>query len=132
MASLKSVLSTFFKSDAAKYILLFIHGLVWFGLSVLFVQCSTEKAQKEVQEAVGRAEAAEATVCTLNDENARLRETMARANDAVERALNLVLEAQDRHEKRVEEIESDPDAADWLACELPAGVREAFADYYRN
>lgn len=132
MASLKSVLSTFFESDAAKYMLLFVYGAAWFAISVAFTQCSVERAQQRVQDAVGRAEAAEATVYMLKEENARLRETMARANDAVERALNLVLEAQDRHEQRIETIESDPNAADWLACELPAGVREAFADYYRD
>ena len=79
-----------------------------------------------------RAEKAEATVYTLKDENARLRETMARANDAVERALTLILEAQDSHEERMEKIESDPDAADWLTCDIPDSVREAFADYYRH
>jgi predicted nucleic acid-binding Zn-ribbon protein len=98
----------------------------------MFVQCSSEKAQKEVRNAVGRAEAAEATVTTLSAENERLRETIVRANEAVERALTLILEAQDKHEKRIETIESDPAASDWLACELPDSVREAFADYYRH
>ena len=132
METFKSMLSNFFNSNIAKYIGIAAYGILCFVFSLLFVQCSSEKAQKDVQEAVGRAEAAEATVSTLQDENARLRETITRANDAVERALTLILEAQDNHEKRIETIESDPDASDWLTCELPNGVREAFADYYRN
>lgn len=126
------MLSTIFSSDITKYIGIVAYGILCFCLSLLFVQCSSEKAQKDIQEAVGRAEAAEATANTLKDENTRLRETIARANDAVERALTLILEAQDNHEKRIETIESDPDAADWLTCELPDGVREAFSDYYRH
>lgn len=133
METLKLTLSNFFKSSGFKYgLACFVYGLLCFFGSLLFVQCSSEKAQKEVQDATVRAEKAEATVYTLKDENTRLRETMTRANDAVERALTLILEAQDSHEERMEKIESDPAAADWLTCELPNGVREAFADYYRH
>jgi hypothetical protein len=130
METLKSVLSTISSSNITKYIGIVAYGVLCFCISLLFVQCSNEKAQQDIREAVGRAEAAETTVNTLNAENERLRETIARANDAVERALTLILEAQDSHEKRIETIENDPDAADWLTCELPDGVREAFADYY--
>lgn len=132
MENFKLMLSTIFSSDITKYIGIVAYGILCFCLSLLFVQCSSEKVQKDIREAVGRAEAAEATASTLKDENTRLRETIARANDAVERALTLILEAQDSHEKRIETIENDPDAADWLTCELPDGVREAFADYYRH
>lgn len=132
MAALKSMLSSFFNSNAYKLIACIAYGILCFVVSLLFVQCSSEKAQKEVQDATVRAEKAEATVYTLKDENARLRETMTRANDAVERALTLILEAQDSHEERMEKIESDPDAADWLTCDIPDSVREAFADYYRH
>lgn len=114
-----------------------IIGLVAYGFacfigSLVFVQCSERSAQKDIQEATARAESAEATVVVLQDENERLRETMLRANNAVERTLNLILEAQDRHDERMDVIENDPDAADWLQCNLPSGVREAFADYYRD
>lgn len=132
METLKSLLSTISSSNITKYIGIVAYGILCFCISLLFVQCSTEKAQQDIREAVGRAEAAEATVNTLNAENERLRETIMRANDAVERALTLILEAQDKHEKRIETIENDPDAADWLTCELPDGVREAFADYYSH
>lgn len=132
MEVLKSILSSFCNSKAAKWLACISYGILCFVVSLLFVQCSTEKAQQDIQKAVGRAEAAEATVNTLKDENTRLRETIARANDAVERALTLILEAQDKHDKRIETIETDPAAADWLTCDLPDGVREAFADYYRH
>lgn len=130
MAALKSILSNFCNSNMAKWLACISYGILCFFVSLLFVQCSAEKAQKDIQKAVGRAEAAEATVNTLNAENERLRETIIRANDAVERALTLILEAQDKHEKRIETIESDPDAVDWLTCDVPDSVREAFADYY--
>lgn len=132
MAALKSILSNFFSSNAGKYFACIVYGVLCFVCSLMFVQCSSEKAHKEVQNAVGRAEAAEATVTTLRAENERLRETIVRANEAVERALTLILEAQDKHEQRIETIESDPAASDWLACELPDSVREAFSDYYRH
>lgn len=132
MAALKSILSNFCNSDVAKWLVCISYGILCFIVSLLFVQCSTEKAQQDIQKAVGRAEAAEATVNTLNAENERLRETIMRANDAVERALTLILEAQDKHEKRIETIETDPAAVDWLACDVPDSVREAFADYYSH
>lgn len=109
-----------------------IYGVVCFAASIAFARCSEREAQKEIQDAVTRAEVAESTVVVLKDENERLRETMIRANDAVERALSLVLEAQDRHEERIDIVEHDPNASDWLHCDLPDGVREAFADYYRH
>lgn len=108
------------------------YGLICFFGSLIFVQCSAKTAQKEVQEATARAEAAEAVVEVLTDENARLKDTMARANNAVERALDLILEAQTKHEDRIDIIEHDPAAVDWLTCDIPDSVREAFADYYRN
>ena len=132
MAALKSILSNFCNSDVAKWLVCISYGILCFIVSLLFVQCSTEQAQQDIQKAVGRAEAAEATVNTLNAENERLRETIMRANDAVERALTLILEAQDKHEKRIETIETDPAAVDWLACDVPDSVREAFADYYSH
>ena len=108
------------------------YGLICFFGSLVFVQCSEKQAQNRIQEAVARAESAEAIVCTLTDENAKLRETMQRANDAVERSLTLIIEAQDKHEERVDVITHDPDSADWLSCSIPDSVREAFADYYRD
>lgn len=133
MGTLLSTLSTFFKSSSFRYgLACVIYGLLCFFGSLLFVQCSSDKAHKQVQDAVGRAEAAEATVTTLTGENARLRETITRANEAVDRALTLILKAQNNHDERMEKIENDPDSDDWLSCELPDGVREAFANYYRN
>lgn len=108
------------------------YSLVCFFGSLAFVQCSEKSAQNRIQGAVTRAEVAEANVCTLKDENDRLRVTIVRANDAVERALIMILEAQDGHEKRIDAITHDPAAADWLACDIPDSVREAFADYYRD
>lgn len=113
-------------------IALTVYGLVCFFGSLVFVQCSEKSAQNRIQDAVIRAEKAEANVCTLTDENERLRDSMMRANDAVERALDLILEAQDRHEERMDIIEHDPDAVDWLSCELPDSVRDVFKDYYNS
>lgn len=130
MENFKLILSTFFNSNIAKYIGIAAYGVLCFVFSLLFVQCSSEKSQKDVQEAVGRAEAAEATVIVLRDENERLRDTMARANNAVERALSLIIDAQEKHNDRIDSIEHDPAAVDWLTCDIPDSVREAFQDYY--
>lgn len=108
------------------------YGVICFFASIIFARCSEQQAQKEIQAAISRAEVAESTAAVLKDENERLRDTMIRANSAVERALNLILEAQDKHEERIDIVEHDPDAGDWLQCDIPDGVREAFADYYRN
>jgi predicted nucleic acid-binding Zn-ribbon protein len=108
------------------------YGFACFIASLVCVQCSERSAQRKIQEETMRAESAEATVSILQGENERLRNTIVRANDAVERALNLILEAQDRHDERMDIIENDPESADWLQCNIPSGVREAFADYYRD
>lgn len=111
---------------------LVVYGIICFVASIVFARCSEQSAQKQIQEALVRAEAAEATAEILKQENTQLKDTMIRANDAVERALSLILEAQDKHEERIDIVEHDPDSADWLQCDLPDGVREAFADYYRH
>ena len=57
-------------------------------------------------------------------ENARVKDMIARANDALERGLRQVEEAKLRYDERNQKIvESDPD---WLVCPLPDGVRDAF------
>ena len=108
------------------------YGIICFVASLVFVQCSERSAQKSIQEATLRAESAEATILVLQDENGRLRETMIKANAAVEQALTKILEAQERHEERMDIIEHDPDSADWLSCDLPDSVRDVFKEYYSS
>lgn len=111
---------------------LVVYGIVCFVASIVFARCSEKMAQERIQKAEIEAENARATVYTLETENAKLHETMAKANEAVERAINLITEAQSKHDERIQTIESDPDASDWLTCKLPDSVRNGFQDYCKN
>lgn len=109
-----------------------ICSIAFLGLSVAFVQCSERKAQKEIDKSKVEIESIKSELAVINDENERLRDVISRANDAVERALNLVNEAHKNHERRVETVETDTDASDWLACELPNSVRNVFKEYCKD
>lgn len=118
---------------------LIFYGLFCLGFSIWFARCSEASMQEEIAQANARAEELSSKLVVAMDENdkllnenAKLRDTLGRANDAVDRALKLMNEAKDKHEERIDTIEHDADAVDWLKCELPAGVCDAFKDYYRN
>lgn len=111
---------------------LVICSIVFLVLSIAFVQCSERKAQKEIDKSKVEIESIKSELAVMNDENERLREVINRANDAVERALNLIDEAHKNHERRIETVEADTDASDWLACELPDSVRNVFKEYCKD
>jgi hypothetical protein len=100
--------------------------------SLSFAQCSGKRAQEQIEKANAETEAAKQQQAMVNAENERLRDVMARANEILEQMLRLNKEAQDKHEERIETIENDSDANDWLACELPDSVRTAFRDYCQD
>lgn len=74
----------------------------------------------------GEAETMRSRVEALEHENAEIREILARAYDAVNRARDAVEEAATGHVERIEKIDHVDN--DWLVCPLPDGVRDAFRD----
>lgn len=74
----------------------------------------------------GEVETMRSRVESLERENVEIREILARAYDAVNRASDAVEEAATGHAERIEKIDHAND--DWLICPLPDGVRDAFRD----
>lgn len=104
-----------------------IYSLVCLGLSLIIVECSGRNAQKDIQEAQAQAGEARAALAAAQAENAMLREYTLRSDEAVLRATAAIQEALGKHEERRQSI--DKSSPDWLMCELPGGVRDAFAGY---
>ena len=88
--------------------------------------CSIKQAREAAETARGEAKTLRARLETVEAENAEMREILARAYAAVNRASEAVEEAATGHVERVEKI--DHADTDWLMCPLPAGVRDAFRD----
>lgn len=84
----------------------------------------TKRAREAAETARGEAETLRARLEAVEAENAEMREILARAYAAVNRASEAVEEAATDHVERIEKI--DHVDGDWLMCPLPDGVREAF------
>lgn len=108
---------------------LIVYAVICFCATLAFVQCSEKQAQERVDKASMDAEAIRCELKLVREENEKLREIILRANEAVNKAISLMTEAKQKHEQRIEIIESDPESIDWLTCDLPASVRDAFKDY---
>lgn len=104
-----------------------IYSLVCLGLSMMIVECSGRNAQRDIQAAQAETSEARAALAAARAENATLREYARRSDEAVLRATAAIQEALGKHEERRQSI--DNSSPDWLMCELPCGVRDAFADY---
>ena len=104
-----------------------IYSIACLGLSLLIVECSGRYAQKDIQEAQAQAGEARAALAVALAENATLREYTRRSDDAIKRATLAIQEALGKHEERRQSI--DNSSPDWLMCELPGGVRDAFSGY---
>lgn len=116
-------------SDTIKLICAIAYAIICAIASLLFIHYFESSAQEEVNKARIEAETAKVAFETVNGENEKLREMMLKANEAVSRVLNIIEESQVKHEERIQTIENDPAAADWLVCDLPDSVRDAFRDY---
>ena len=92
--------------------------------SVGATSCKWKHAEESARIARDEAEMLRAQLQDAEEENARLREILARAYDAVNRAGEAVEEAAKGHVERLEKI--DQADGDWLMCSLPDGVRAAF------
>ena len=104
-----------------------IYGLACLGLSLVIAECSGRNAQRDIQAAQDKASEAQAALAVALAENATLREYTRRYDEAVQRASKAIQEALGKHDERRQSI--DNSGHDWLMCELPGGVRDAFADY---
>lgn len=85
--------------------------------------CKVKHAEESARIASDEAESLRAQLQDAESENARVREILARAYDAVNRAGEAVEEAAKGHAERLEKIDQADD--DWLLCPLPDSVRAA-------
>ena len=104
-----------------------IYSLVCLVTSLIIVECSGRDAQRDIQAARDKTSEAQAALAAAQAENATLREYTRRSDEAVLRATAAIQEALGKHEEIRQSI--DKSSPDWLMCELPGGVRDAFADY---
>lgn len=112
---------------AKQAIVIVIYSLASLGLSMIIAECSRRDAQRDIQEARAETSEARAALAAAQAENATLRDYSMRSHDAVLRATAAVQEALGKHEEMRQSI--DNSSPDWLMCELPGGVRDAFACY---
>lgn len=104
-----------------------IYSLACLGLSFVIAECSGRNAQRDIQAARAETSEARAALAAAQAENATLREYTRRSDEAVLRATAAIKEAIGKHEERRQGI--DNSSPDWLMCELPSGVRDAFSGY---
>lgn len=88
--------------------------------------CKAKHAEESARIARDEAESLRVQLQDAEDENARMREILARAYDAVNRAGEAVEEAAKGHAERLEKIDLAGD--DWLLCPLPDSVRAALCN----
>lgn len=104
-----------------------LYSLACLGLSFVIAECSGRNAQRDIQAAQAETSEARAALAAARAENATLREYTRRSDEAVLRATAAIQEALGKHEERRQSI--DNSSPDWLMCELPGGVRDAFSGY---
>ena len=104
-----------------------IYCMACLGLSFVIVECAGRNAQRDIQAARAETSEARAALAAAKAENATLREYTRRSDEAVLQATAAIQEALGKHEEIRQSI--DNSSPDWLMCELPGGVRDAFADY---
>lgn len=85
--------------------------------------CKVKQAEESARIARDETESLRARLQGVEAENARMREILARAYNAVNRAGEAVEEAAKGHVERLEKIDQADDA--WLLCPLPDSVRAA-------
>ena len=104
-----------------------LYSLACLGLSFVIAECSSRKAERDIQAARAETSEARAALAAAQAENATLREYTRRSDEAVLRSTAAIQEALGKHEEIRQSI--DNSSPDWLMCELPGRVRDAFADY---
>ena len=115
------------KTPEKQTIAIVIYSLACLGLSFVIVECSGRNARRDIQAAQAETSEAQAALAVALAEDATLREYTRRSDEAVLRATAAIQEALGKHEEIRQSI--DNSSPDWLMCELPGGVRDAFAGY---
>ena len=115
------------KAPGKQTIAVVIYCFACLGLSFVIVECAGRNAQRDIQAAQDKAEEAQEALAVALAENATLREYSRKSDEAVRRANAAIQEALGKHDERRQSI--DNSSHDWLMCELPGGVRDAFSDY---
>ena len=115
------------KTPEKQTIAVVIYCMACLGLSFVIVECAGRNAQRDIQAARAETSEARAALAAAKAENATLREYTRRSDEAVLQATAAIQEALGKHEEILQSI--DNSSPDWLMCELPGGVRDAFADY---
>lgn len=115
------------KAPEKQTIAIILYSLACLGLSFIIVECSGRNAQRDIQAARAETSETRAALAAAKAENATLREYTRKSDEAVRRVTAAIQEALDKHDGRQQSI--DNSSHDWLMCELPGGVRDAFADY---
>lgn len=115
------------KAPEKQTIAIILYSIACLGLSLVIVECSGRNAQRDIQAARAETSETRAALAAAKAENATLREYARKSDEAVRRATAAIQEALGKHAERRKSI--DNSSHDWLMCELPGGVRDAFADY---
>lgn len=115
------------KAPEKQTIAVVIYCFACLGLSFVIVECAGRNAQRDIQAARAETSETRAALAAAKAENATLREYARKSDEAVRRATEAIQEALGKHDERRQSI--DNSSHDWLMCELPGGVRDAFSDY---
>lgn len=109
-------------------IAIIVYGVVCFLFTVALFSWSQKRTQEAAEKARIEIETLAREVDSVKAENAAMREIMAKANVAIERAAVAVQDARDKADEREQILIADT-PTDWLQCELPTSVQDMFADY---
>lgn len=105
-----------------------IYGIACFVFTIVLFNWSYKRTLEKLEIERQATERLANELQAVKDENATMREIMAKANVAVERAAVAVQDAKEKADERENIIINDT-PSDWLQCELPSSVQDMFADY---
>lgn len=105
-----------------------IYGIVCLLLTIGLFSWSEKRTRERLEIERQEMDRMLSELQAVKDENAAMREIMAKANVAVERAAVAVQDAKDKADEREQILVTDT-PNDWLMCDLPDSVQDMFADY---
>lgn len=109
-------------------IAIIVYGIACFVLTIILFSWSYKRTLEKLEIERQETERLAGELQAVKEENASIREIMAKANVAVERAAVAVQDAKEKADEREQILVTDT-PADWLQCELPDSVQDMFADY---
>lgn len=105
-----------------------IYGIACFVFTIVLFNWSYKRTQERLEFERLQIESLKGELEYVKTENASIREIMAKANVAVERAAVAIQDAKEKADEREQILVTDT-PTDWLQCELPDSVQDMFADY---